>query len=420
MDNLSKSQIKKLGREIRRGLRISNIISEPNLNKLQLYRISHQPALRDTFDFLVKKSRQYHKGSLVVYRLKRIDTIKRKIERYSTMDLSLMQDVAGCRAIVDSETQILKIVNEFNKDSNFEIIDFDDYLTNPRETGYKSYHLIVKPKNYDKVVEVQLRTRIHHHWATLVEITDLVFDVKLKEGQDHPDLFKFHKYLSKEKENLSFEEREDIISIERKHELIDKLITVFKSNYFLSVERWIKAIPENSKPEYLIMELDDNLSPNFSFFEDFVSAENKYFKKFNNMEPEMVLIHTNNLDFEKLDLAYSNYVLTSHPSIREYIKILMLNIKEHKKRGNKNEFKLQLDYLNNIFKLIINSFVNEINVIDDNSLGEGVNLSYDDLINNWRESLSQRIKFILELEDQFQIELKQIRKPNIFKKVFRI
>ena len=49
------------------------------------------------------------------------------------------------------------------------------------DSGYRSIHLNVRLKGDKRVVEIQLRALEHHNWATLVEITDLLFRTKLKE-----------------------------------------------------------------------------------------------------------------------------------------------------------------------------------------------------------------------------------------------
>ena len=415
MTEISISQIKKLGREIRKCLKNTQKIDKENLDKLQTYRVLHQPPMRSTFDFLVDKSKKQNKGSLVVYRLKRIDTIIRKIGRYKTMDLSKMQDIAGCRAIVFSINQIKNIVDDFKKSNDFEVIHEDNYIDNQRDSGYKSYHLIVKPRNSERVVEIQLRTPELHHWATLVEITDLISGIKLKEGQDHPKLYQFHKFLAKGIKDLSLIEKENLINIEKELSIVKDLTTLFKTNYYISIIRWNKAISEEQK-DYLIMELDKDLSPSFTFFDSFEIAEKEYFKKFTQQEPEMVLIHTNKPDFEKLGLAYSNYVLTSHPSIRLYLEILkevIIKNKEIKK------FKKSLNYYTYLDEiLIIESFKKEINFMKNAISNDTVHEDLPTVHENWKNNLVDRIDFISEFRENTNKELKKITGPNIFERFF--
>lgn len=418
MTEISISQIKKLGREIRYASREKRAVSEEDLEKLQNYRILHQPPLSSTFDFLVEKSKKQNKGSLVVYRLKRIDTIIRKLSRHKTMDLSTMQDIAGCRSIVYSYNQIKNIVDDFRNSPDFEIVSEDDYLKNPRSTGYKSYHLIVRPKCSTKVVEIQLRTPELHHWATLVEITDLLFNVKLKEGQEHPELFEFHRLLSKGIKHLTLIEKEKVIEIEKKLGLVNDLISLFKSNYYVSVERWTEALT-NKQSDYLIMELDENLSPSFTFFDSFEFAEKAYFKKFTRQEPEMVLIHTNQPDFEKLGLAYSNYVLTSHPSIRIFLNILSDVTIETKKLREFKKHRYFDIYLRDVLDFILKSFEGEIKFMNDAVENQQIHEDSDiHVYESWRDNLIERIEFIRDFRKELNSKLSSIKNQTLLEKLF--
>ncbi|MFA9210576.1 MAG: hypothetical protein ACEQR5_02025 [Moraxellaceae bacterium] len=405
--NLSKSQIGKIGKQIRRDLREGKDVSEEDLSKLQEYRVSHLQSLQKVFNALAEISKHHYKGSVTVYRLKRIDTIVRKIERYPTMDLSTMQDIAGCRTIVGSESQIRKIVSEIEKRKDFLILDRNDYITNPRDTGYQSYHLKIKPVDCDRIVEVQLRTRANHHWATLVEITDLLYGIKLKEGQDHPELYLFHKLLSIELNCLTLDEKESIVRIERELAIISKLISVFRNNYFIAVDRWGRSIP-NDDYQYVIMEIDENFSPSFEFFRDFEAAENMYFQKFALNEPNMVLIHVNNADFEKIGLAYSNYVLTSHPAIRFYIEILQSTILEYFVKGKFMKATNLYEYYDELIDEILASFEIEITSLrkkidkDEIKLEKVNNHSkYHEIMEEWIDNFSERFNSLKKTHSTF-------------------
>lgn len=54
-------------------------------------------------------------------------------------------------------------------------VGMDDYISTPKESGYRSLHLKYKNKNkyrpdYDGLqIEIQLRTKLQHIWATAVE-----------------------------------------------------------------------------------------------------------------------------------------------------------------------------------------------------------------------------------------------------------
>jgi len=94
------------------------------------------------------------------------------------MKLTTMQDIGGVRAILDSVKDVYMLAEEYLNSSRFshELVDQKDYIKNPRsEDGYRSVHLIYKYK-YQRAaaynglrIEMQIRTKLQHIWATAVE-----------------------------------------------------------------------------------------------------------------------------------------------------------------------------------------------------------------------------------------------------------
>lgn len=101
----------------------------------------------------------------VSQRLKRATTIFDKLTRQPTMALSRMQDIGGCRAVVDDIDQLRRVQSRMVR--NGRVARIDDYVAAPRESGYRAVHVVVR---YDeRSIEVQLRTRYMHDWAMAVE-----------------------------------------------------------------------------------------------------------------------------------------------------------------------------------------------------------------------------------------------------------
>jgi ppGpp synthetase/RelA/SpoT-type nucleotidyltranferase len=81
------------------------------------------------------------------------------------MALSSMQDVGGCRAVLDNLDELARVQGRLARSRP--PIRTSDYITNPRPSGYRALHVVV---NYDDLpIEVQLRTRVMHEWAIAVE-----------------------------------------------------------------------------------------------------------------------------------------------------------------------------------------------------------------------------------------------------------
>ena len=140
-----------------------------------------------------KIKKRGYKSAIVVQRLKRVPSIISKLSRNPSMNLSRMQDLGGLRAIVSTVKQIDTIKNDFVASKfQHELVREYDYIVNPKESGYRGVHLVYKYHNsrvteYDGfLIEVQIRSKIQHAWATAVETMGTFLDSSLKssEGPD--------------------------------------------------------------------------------------------------------------------------------------------------------------------------------------------------------------------------------------------
>jgi ppGpp synthetase/RelA/SpoT-type nucleotidyltranferase len=153
---------------------------------LNNWRAAHSYPLH-VFQMTLKNvAQRCDKGSLVAQRLKRITSMINKLRRgyegrKPTMNLSQMQDIAGCRAIVRDVEMAKRMYKDYYLKGNLKHkrVGKKDYITYPKKDGYRSLHLIYEYKSdkgktdYDKLrVEVQIRSRLQHLWATAVETVD--------------------------------------------------------------------------------------------------------------------------------------------------------------------------------------------------------------------------------------------------------
>ena len=83
-----------------------------------------------------------------------------------------VNDIAGIRIICPLKSDIFKVREIIEKVTDMQIIKEKDYITNPKKSGYSSYHIIVKTPiiyNGEKLfvkVEIQIRTMAMDFWAT--------------------------------------------------------------------------------------------------------------------------------------------------------------------------------------------------------------------------------------------------------------
>jgi ppGpp synthetase/RelA/SpoT-type nucleotidyltranferase len=155
-------------------------------------------------------SQRDDKSSLVAQRLKRATSIIYKLQRKyegrnPTMNLSQMQDIAGCRAIVKDVETAKKIYNEYYLKGNLKHkrVGKKDYITFPKKDGYRSLHLVYEYKSdkgkddYNGLrVEVQIRSKLQHLWATAVETVDFFTRQAIKFNEGRPDWANFFKLVS--------------------------------------------------------------------------------------------------------------------------------------------------------------------------------------------------------------------------------
>jgi putative GTP pyrophosphokinase len=111
-------------------------------------------------------------------RVKTEDSIKNKLEKkgYSfTTDniVKHIHDAVGFRIVVSFLSDVYDIVSMIKKSNNLIILEQKDYIKDPKDTGYTSYHLNVLVPLYldDKVeyveAEIQIRTMAMDFWASL-------------------------------------------------------------------------------------------------------------------------------------------------------------------------------------------------------------------------------------------------------------
>ena len=129
--------------------------------------------------------------------------MKTKLERMPDLRLSDMQDIAGCRAIVNSVEQVRALVDGYKHQySTHQLVDKDDYIRHPKSDGYRGYHLIYQysnaryPKYQGLKVEIQLRSALQHCWATAVETVDLFYREGLKAHRGSPEWRRFFALMS--------------------------------------------------------------------------------------------------------------------------------------------------------------------------------------------------------------------------------
>jgi hypothetical protein len=171
---------------------------ENALAVVENHRTSHgYPLLLFRID-LTGRARRIDSNALVAQRTKRLSSIEKKLRRFTTMRLSHMQDIGGCRAVVASVTMVRRLASSYKKSrTKNKLLRVDDYVSNPRDSGYRGIHLIYSYQSDRKTefnglkIEIQLRSRQQHAWATAVETVDTFTGQALKGGEGKDEWKRF-------------------------------------------------------------------------------------------------------------------------------------------------------------------------------------------------------------------------------------
>lgn len=204
MRKYSNNEIKKAGKILAKPLEFSTQEYEDAQNTLTYWRTIHAPAINTFQATLRDKLKRYgFKDYLIAQRLKRAVSIVSKLERFSAMKLSTMQDIAGLRAILKNIDQVRNLENSY-RTSNFNhlLVDDKDYISKPAISGYRGIHLVyeyVNPKNAEAnglKIELQIRTKLQHTWATAVETMGTFLNYSLKSSQGPVDWLEYFALIS--------------------------------------------------------------------------------------------------------------------------------------------------------------------------------------------------------------------------------
>ena len=125
----------------------------------------------------LKELYNYDVISNIESRIKTPDSIVKKMKK-KNYDLNYeelirnINDIAGIRIVCPFKTDIFKIKEIIEKNSNLEVLEIKDYVNTPKKSGYSGLHIIAQtPINIGDTVarvkvEIQIRTMAMNFWST--------------------------------------------------------------------------------------------------------------------------------------------------------------------------------------------------------------------------------------------------------------
>ncbi len=339
--NFSRSQINRFGDALRRG-----DINDYNtaFDSVSKWRASHLYPLNTFRATLTKKSKVIALGRsvqpIVAQRLKRMPTIISKLIRNPEMELSRMQDVGGLRVIVGSLNEVYALKKYYNDSKlSHQLVNQKDYIVYSKDDGYRGIHLVFryagtndKARAYDgMLIELQIRTRLQHTWATAVEMAGVMLGQKLKNDTGDARWLKFFKYVSKVFEIIEYVDGgekyislpadidakslfQQIIKLDTQNDILKKLEAFSAAMNFLDSSNNV-----NTRHKYFLIVLDPvRMEVHITGF-----SKNEYRKaveKYKELEKknvttsiDQVLVSAGNI--KQLHIAYPNYFI----DIKEFV-----------------------------------------------------------------------------------------------------
>ena len=147
-----------------------NLIYNAALKQVQ----TKMEILNDEF----QRVHRYNPIEHIKARIKSSESIVKKLKRYgyeSTIEnmITYVNDIAGIRIICSFTSDIYRIADMVANQKDIKVLSIKDYITYPKASGYKSYHMILSVPVYlsDRIeetkVEMQIRTVAMAFWASL-------------------------------------------------------------------------------------------------------------------------------------------------------------------------------------------------------------------------------------------------------------
>lgn len=184
--------------------------------------------LETELDILVREyeyKNKYNPVEHIKSRIKSKESAIKKLERKNleiTADniIRNVHDMIGTRIVCSFLSDVNDIVNIIKNSKHLKIKSEKDYITNPKNTGYISYHIIVLVPIYLNEgteyveAEIQIRTIAMDFWATL----------------DHKIRYKFDENIPEEVKTEMYNCSMDIKSLDSKMQKLNEITKKYNIN----------------------------------------------------------------------------------------------------------------------------------------------------------------------------------------------
>jgi putative GTP pyrophosphokinase len=203
-------------------------------------------SIRDEY----RELNDYSPIEFVTGRVKRISSILEKAKRRNIPEdqiVQQMEDIAGIRIMCQFKDDIYKVVDLIKErdGKDLKVAYEKDYITNFKDSGYRSYHMILKYPVYtafgqrDILVEIQIRTLAMNFWATIEH------SLNYKYASNIPENIKVRLRRAAEAATILDNEMMKI----RKEVINAQLLFEEKSNTVMDITENINILSASGNPE---------------------------------------------------------------------------------------------------------------------------------------------------------------------------
>lgn len=295
------------------------------LKKINKWRANHLHPLNVMKNALLRITDKHNvKPILVSQRLKRLTSIEYKLDLNEKMGLGGMQDIGGFRTVLKDTKDLEKLKNILDKNRlNHKLKRVVDYVQKPKESGYRSIHFIYiynsKIEKYDGLLlELQIRTKLQHNWATAVETVGILTKTSLKSSQGPDEWLHFFKVVSS---LFAIKEKLPVLKEHSGRTMESLMAECYDFTKKLNVLPILKGLRISAKKietdkylgEYYIININiKEMFVNIMIFKknEFEEATSKYLeieKKIKDSDNAVVLVSS--ISMKSLKKAYPSYFL---------------------------------------------------------------------------------------------------------------
>ena len=163
---------------------MGNLMFDEDIDSWETLMFLYNSALKEVqtkLEILNDEFVHVHKYNPIEYiksRIKTPESIVKKLKRHGleiTVDnmINHIKDIAGIRIVCSFTSDIYRIAEMIGKQNDLTVISVKDYIKTPKDSGYKSFHMLVSVPIFlsdsvvDTKVEIQIRTIAMDFWASL-------------------------------------------------------------------------------------------------------------------------------------------------------------------------------------------------------------------------------------------------------------